>query len=571
MAVNVTKDQLLALIMSLQDDVDALSSIASQAGIDPALVTKINNSETKLNNMLTQMQTYLSGSTVSTYAQQAITSTTSVADILVGLLRSLEYVRADVVNAETVIANDVEADVLDALDAEIQNLDARYVQADSIVSDTMTVSQLFGYMAQFLNLVCTNVSASAVNAFTIGSDHLTINNGYITNAMIASLSASKISAGTLNLTQGINITSADTAGSVSFDSSGINMYNGQRLKLQVGKDATGNYNFVLYDDNGNALWNALGIQASAFKSAIIKDSMIASDASIAASKLDLPGLITALDEDGTLKTTASELIVDASTGVALSSWISTMTSRIAADETVQSTHTTQLTQLENNIALKVSSSDFNTYQANQTTLYQSLSDDVAALQLDADSLTTTVQSHTSTMNALNSDLTSLRTTTNNSITTLQQTSDALELSVQTVESDVDDLDSEVTRLGRNFQFTSNGIRIYDTTSNNAASITIGGTNNDKIIIDANQSNGAAKARVTLSSSGLSIESGTQAINLSSDGIVISDNDTELGKWDGDVFHCHNIQVDATEYAQFGNFKFTPDASGNLVLRKVSTT
>ena len=58
------------------------------------------------------------------------------------------------------------------------------------------------------------------------------------------------------------------------------------------------------------------------------------------------------------------------------------------------------------------------------------------------------------------------------------------------------------------------------------------------------------------------------LKLDNDMIQFTKNGTPIGWWDGNDFHTGNIVVEVNERAQFGNFAFTPRSDGSLMLLKV---
>ena len=58
------------------------------------------------------------------------------------------------------------------------------------------------------------------------------------------------------------------------------------------------------------------------------------------------------------------------------------------------------------------------------------------------------------------------------------------------------------------------------------------------------------------------------LKLDNDMIQFMKNGTPIGWWDGSDFHTGNIVVEVNERAQFGNFAFTPRSDGSLMLLKV---
>lgn len=60
------------------------------------------------------------------------------------------------------------------------------------------------------------------------------------------------------------------------------------------------------------------------------------------------------------------------------------------------------------------------------------------------------------------------------------------------------------------------------------------------------------------------------LKLDNDMIQFTKNGTPIGWWDGNDFHTGNIVVEVNEKAQFGNFAFLPRSDGSLMLLKVNS-
>lgn len=71
------------------------------------------------------------------------------------------------------------------------------------------------------------------------------------------------------------------------------------VRIQIGKDAKGNFTFVLYDETGKGqLINQNGIQSSdAIKDGLIVDSKVADNANISGSKLDISSVISSINNN----------------------------------------------------------------------------------------------------------------------------------------------------------------------------------------------------------------------------------------------------------------------------------
>ena len=61
-----------------------------------------------------------------------------------------------------------------------------------------------------------------------------------------------------------------------------------RVRIQLGKDAAGDYNIYIWDKDGKLMFDPLyGIQEAGIKKAIIRNDMVSDNAAISGKKLDI--------------------------------------------------------------------------------------------------------------------------------------------------------------------------------------------------------------------------------------------------------------------------------------------
>ena len=127
--------------------------------------------------------------------------------------------------------------------------------------------------------------------------------------MIDSVSANKINSGSIN-TNNVTIQSNDGSMVLQGNLQQFKDKNG-KVRIQIGKDAKGNFTFVLYDENGTGqLINQNGIQSSnAIADGLIVDSKVAENANIAGSKLDIDSVVTEIN-NGTTTIKGTKIYLD---------------------------------------------------------------------------------------------------------------------------------------------------------------------------------------------------------------------------------------------------------------------
>lgn len=168
--------------------------------------------------------------------------------------------------------------------AEIAELDA--IRADISVLETD--------VGNIETLVGGNLTMDNIQSLVLTSSKVTVDNAFIKDAMIDRVSASKLTAGTIN-TNLINIGSADGAMTITGSLQQFKDAAGN-VRIQLGKDSSGDFTFALYGADGKGqLINQNGITASAISDGLIVNKMVADNAAIAGSKLDIESVITEIN------------------------------------------------------------------------------------------------------------------------------------------------------------------------------------------------------------------------------------------------------------------------------------
>lgn len=229
----------------------------------------------------------------------------SVAQITYATIRNLEATEARIENLEVdygsfkdltaqhFTATDAEierlkVEDLTAINADITNLDAAYANVQTLLNGNAGIGDL-----QNIHLTSQNAIIDSALIQTMLAD----------NAIVRQLIAGKI------YTDDVEITSQD--GSVSIkDSTQTFKDSLGNVRLQLGQDALGDFTFVLYDTTGSGiLIDSTGIKESAIGDGLIRDRMVAQNAGIQASKLDITSLFREMN-NSVLTINSSRVWVD---------------------------------------------------------------------------------------------------------------------------------------------------------------------------------------------------------------------------------------------------------------------
>lgn len=223
---------------------------------------------------------------------------------------------------------------LNALTARVEVAEIKVGYVDTLVSD----------VADIKTLVNGNLTSVNIQAGGITSDSLTIRNGFITNAMIGSVEAGKITTGILN-TSLVTVQGAD--GRMAIKDNTIQIKDTNRVRVQIGKDAAGDYSMYVWDASGALMFDAAGLHAPGIKSGIIRNDMVADNAGIAGTKIDIVSLITSINGN-TTKIDSTVIKMDSS-GQTLNLAFNTLKTTAEMAKSTTETHTTQINAINGKI------------------------------------------------------------------------------------------------------------------------------------------------------------------------------------------------------------------------------
>ena len=134
------------------------------------------------------------------------------------------------------------------------------------------ISSLRADVANIGNIMAGNIGSGSLQSLVINSVNTSIANATIKSAMIESINTGEV-----------EIASSDGKFMVADNTIQIN--DNSRVRVQLGKDELGDYNLYVWDADGNLMFDAAGLHEDGIKGAIIRDSMVASDANISAAKI----------------------------------------------------------------------------------------------------------------------------------------------------------------------------------------------------------------------------------------------------------------------------------------------
>lgn len=309
---------------------------------------------------------------------------------------------------ETINTNYLEVNKkLIALDAEIENLDVTELTAKVAIIETSYVSKeyvqdLYATKAEVHvldvdlervnTLLAGSVTAGSTQTIVLNADNTTISNALIKSAMIDSVAADKVTAGTIDAS---SIHFKSQSGRLDIYGETLQIKDITRPRVQIGKDASGDYNMYVWDAAGKLMFDAAGITASGIQRPIIVDSMVADNANISGDKINITSLVKEIN-DGTEVIKSSHILVDGA-NQSLSVVYNTIIGDISTLSTALSVEQGKISSLITDMSL--AKGDVSTLQTNYSSLTQTVS-----------GINSTVGEHTSTLTSVTSKQTQLEQT-----------------------------------------------------------------------------------------------------------------------------------------------------------------
>lgn len=229
---------------------------------------------------------------------------------------TIEQLNAANANIQNLIAEDARINNLVASKASITELNAVSAKIGTVEADTAIIK----------DLLAGNVTAGSGQIIHLTAKNVTIEDAVIKNLIAAKLSVSDLQAGTIS-TNKFSISSTD--GGLNIVGPTIQWKDkNNKIRMQAGKDAQGNFTFLLVGEDGTtALLDQTGIKKGAIANDLIVSDMISENA-IGEKQINYSSLVTGLNkDDNTSLIKASKVAIDL-TGQSLEVAFSSLKSNI---------------------------------------------------------------------------------------------------------------------------------------------------------------------------------------------------------------------------------------------------
>lgn len=341
-------------------------------------------------------------------------------------IESLNATNADIDNLEADYGKfkDLTADNLEAVDATIKNLDSTYATIKSLEAEQARITDLEAYsltansaeiknlqadIADFDTLIFGSATGTTIQTSFANAVIAQLGNAQIKSAMIDTIAADKINAGNIN-TNNVRVVSDD--GKLLISDETIQISDDTRVRVQIGKDASGDYSINVWDADGKLMFSEGGITDNAIKDAIIRNDMVSDTANISASKLDISSLFTEIN-NSTQTINANKVLIDTDAGT-LDVAFTKMETDISGLSSDVSSQGTALSVVQGQISSKV-------WQEDITTAIEGVDADIVAAQEAAEAAQAAANQNASDManviTEFNKDVANLQTQIDGSIAT----------------------------------------------------------------------------------------------------------------------------------------------------------
>lgn len=314
--------------------------------------------------------------------------------------------------ADTAAFKSATAEEFTAIHAAIDNLDVNTINAALAKINVME-----GNLATIDTIINGHFTSDSVHSLIINAENTVFSNSVIKSAMIDSVAADKVTAGTIDAS---SIHFKSQSGRLDIYGETIQIKDITRPRVQIGKDASGDYNMYVWDAAGKLMFDAAGITASGIQRPIIVDSMVADNANISGDKINITSLVEEIN-DGTEVIKSSHILVDGA-NQSLSVVYNTITGDLSTLSTALSVEQGKISTLITDVS-----------QAKG---------DVSTLKTNYSSLTQTVNGIKSTVGKHTSSLESVK----NKQTTLEQSVNGLTGRITSVESTSSDTSTKLNSL-----------------------------------------------------------------------------------------------------------------------------
>ena len=235
--------------------------------------------------------------------KQALLEKADIAELnaQIANLENVYAAKADITELSAQIAT---IDNLTDKKADVEQLYAKKADIDELVADTATLKSLKSDVANIDVLLSGKAGTGELTSIK-----LTAENAEIATALIKDLTAANFRSKTIETD---DFTIKSSSGKLQIVGNTIQIKDKKNtVRVQIGEDGKSDYGIYVTDANGKIMFTSYdGLHEDGIKSGIIKNDMVADDAHISGSKLDISSVIDGINADNSTYLNTSKVVID---------------------------------------------------------------------------------------------------------------------------------------------------------------------------------------------------------------------------------------------------------------------
>ena len=213
------------------------------------------------------------------------------AEIRYASIENLDALAANITTLNARVGNfeEVTTGRLEAVEAEIGTIETNYLEAAKA-----RISVLETDSATIKSLLAGNAVSGDLQTIVLNARNASIDTAFLKQIVSTAITVNDLAAGDI-ITDTFRVRSND--GSFLIEGSTLSITDGDGIvRLQLGKDANGEFNFAILDETGTGtLYDSHGVHEGALGDGLIVNRMVANDANISGSKLDIDSVVTEIN------------------------------------------------------------------------------------------------------------------------------------------------------------------------------------------------------------------------------------------------------------------------------------
>ena len=235
--------------------------------------------------------------------KQALLEKADIAELnaQIANLENVYAAKADITELSAQIAT---IDNLTAKKADVEQLYAKKADIDDLVANTGTITSLKSDVANIDVLLSGKAGTGELTSIK-----LTAENAEIATALIKDLTAANFRSKTIETD---DFTIKSSSGKLQIVGNTIQIKDkNNNVRVQIGEDGKSDYGIYVTDAGGKIMFTSYdGLHEDGIKSGIIKNDMVADDAHISGSKLDISSVIDGINADNSTYLNTSKVVID---------------------------------------------------------------------------------------------------------------------------------------------------------------------------------------------------------------------------------------------------------------------